>query len=585
MTPTVTPTKAPISPTATRIPGTPGAYTDTPGLYSQYDYPCPVALITGTLPSGEKLSMCPNGTDSYGVYQNMNAFRTDGGMDWVKLRTYSPDPLLKDAVALGGIYQTWWAWLNPAPGEYNWKLIDDYVAASAKLQMDTPNGLAPKGVVIKISNSISQMPAGGAPVVGIDGGFNFDDLTPGWVKEQMIGALPFKVNKLSGGTVAQDNGSYWIRTECVYTDYQRQHTQGSNWNYALWVIPKYDNPVWQGAAHTFMQALSEHYAGSNITFLIGLNGIDGEYGNWMQQAYAGCENLRAIAYSQYPTLRAKGGTVRDLPQWIGPNIHAFLGVTSDVDWTLITPYNLGISQARIVPDSPNYVYADQGVLQIPMQFSTTKDIAWENAYSWGNTADLYKEFSVAAMTFPKWFDIMGGLYWSDKANLREFMNQMGRDIVTSPELWIKAYDTCYRVGANCPNVPYAKSAWMGWPRNLEAGLVADSLNEYVKPWADLTPEQQKGTWASMLRKGKELTLRVDSRWKGNGQPVEVQVRYLDVGTADIHITNAFNEVVITRTNSGTYKDVRMPIGVGLGVIKITSTEPYIWHSVSLWRVP
>jgi hypothetical protein len=529
-------------------------------------------MITGTLPSGERLLMCPNGLDAYGNYVSTRAFRTPGGMDWVALAKYAPEAESHDAVALGGVFQTFWNELNPAPGVYRWDIIDSFVSyAHEHLLMETADGYAPKGVIVKVSNSISHLPAEQPPVVGIDGGFVFDDYTPGWVKEKMIGALPFVVTRKDGTLVTKDNGSYWIRTNCIY---------GAGQDYSLWVIPKYDNGQWQAAAHTFIEAISNHYAGSGVTFLLGMGGMDGEWGVYLQNAYAGCDDLRTVARTQYPGL----STVRDLPQWWNPATRAYLGYSSDVDVSLFTGLDLGLHQARILPDSANYIYGGVGVLEVPMTYSTTKAIAWENATSRADAQYVYQELSLAAMTFPRFFDLMGGLWQGDKANLREFVGMMGRTITDTPEIWWKAYSTCYKIGANCPDVPYSGGAWQGWPRDLEAGLTADRLLTYVPYWGDsLTEAQKTGTWARMLRKGKSLTLTTDTRWVGNGQEWTVEVRYLDVGTADIVLTNGGNTGIIKRENTGTYKTVRVSMGQGTGKIALTSTEDMILHGVSIWR--
>jgi hypothetical protein len=87
----------------------------------------------------------------------------------------------------------------------------------------------------------------------------------------------------------------------------------------------------------------------------------------------------------------------------------------------------------------------------------------------------------------------------------------------------------------------------------------------------------------MLRKGKSLTLTADTRWIGNGQVWTVEVRYLDVGTADIVLTNGSNTGIIKRENTGTYKTVRVAMGQGTGKIALASTEDMILHGVSIWR--
>jgi hypothetical protein len=527
------------------------------------------------------MTMCIDGLDSYGNYKSVNAFRTAGGMDWQAVRDHDPDPRFRDAVLLGGVFQTFWYELEPEEGVINYGVIDKMLAGAALLQMETPDGLAPKQIIVKVSGSISNRPSKYPPVTGIKGGFVFDDLTPAWLKVKMRAALPFTVLRLDGTQVTSDNGSYWVKMPCVFTDYKAAQVQGSLWDYSLWVVPKYDNPVWKSAAQSFVEALSGHYAGKGVTFLYGLGGMDGEWGNPLQDAYAGCAGLRNTAQKLYPGF----DTNRDLPGWWNPATPAYMGYSSDVDPALFIDLNLGLHQARITPDSPNY--GGRGtVLWWPMQYSTTKQIAFENAYSWGSSADLYKQLSIAMMPMPRWFDMMGGWYWADKSVLRTFMVQTGRDIETTPEVWIKAYSTCYNATAKCPTVEFVTGEWTGWPRNLEAGLtVSGTGGAYYEPWTSLTEAQKDGLWASMLRRTKSLTVAIDSRWKGNGQNLTIEFKFLDVGLGPIVVWYGGASYQIDRANDGQYKTVKLPIGAGGDTVHIASQEDFVWHGVSLWRTP
>ena len=534
----------PVEPTPTPRPTVPplsGA-----GFYNQYDWPCKYPLVYGTLPDGRHMWLCPNGTDDRGNYESDHAFRTAGGMDWMKMHEAFPN---RDVIPMGAIFWVSWADINPADGQYNWSVIDNYVRAAQTMQMEAADGrLVPKAVVIRLFNALTNLPALQPPVRGIDGGFIFDDYTPRWLKDRMRGGVAWGgPTVLSNGTVVStDDGSYWVRTECVYTDLVRAHSQGSNWDYSIWVVPKYDHPLWQGSVKRMLADVASHYEGSGLVFMLGMNGMDGEYGNWLQFSYAGCQNLRQSALQQYPSLNS-GRVIRDLAiVWrnAAPTLKTYMTCTSDCDPnTFINVPGMGIFQARAVPDSANFHRpGDIGVLDWAFRFMRAgKPVAWENAYGVADPAYIYQMLSLVAATYPDIFSFVGGSWDTDKTLLRSFLPYIGRTPADTPEIWWRAYWTCYGYPdyIDCPDDANDEGDWsqyQGWPDNIEAGIWTNTPLPFVNPWTMLTTAQRQHIWYRMLRRlSGSVGFYVDDAWHQktvNGDYL-VRVDFLDSGSGDI----------------------------------------------------
>lgn len=586
--PTVTPTSTPKPVVSTLYPPA--------GLYTGYDWACQYPLVTGTLPSGVKMGgLCPNGLYSDGTFRNTNAFRTAGGLDWDKMRLYYPD---NDLVRLGGVYPVSWKDLNPGEGSYNWALIDDYSSYATKnLVMDTPDGPKPKGVVVKLYNSTSDRPAYQAPVSGIDGGFILDDLTPDWVKSRMIGNVAWGgPTKLTGGQVTKDNGSYWVKMPCVYTDYQASKPQGSNWDYSIWVVPKYNHPAWKTAATRFLKDVSAHYANSDTTFLVGLTGVDGESGNPVQNDFAGCEGIRAAFGNQY------GVSTNDLvwPEMIdvwrsgSKTSHAYVSCTSDCDAGWYIDKGVGIFQARAVDDGPNYHRTgDIGVLDWAVEWNKRGlPVAWEAAYTVGTTNYMYEMFSVIAPSYPQWFSIVGGA-WANSDMLRYFLSFAGQQVTTTQAVFWKSYVTCFGWPdlIDCQNTTLDTGNWSqysGWLKNIEFGLTTTATMPLVNPWMQLTATQRTDRRAKMLRSLSGSAIFVpDVKWRAaSGNRFVISVEWLDVGVGTAVLSWDTGSVMLERTNGGGFMTHRAFVADKVGSVTLTVTgAPLLLHGVRIEATP
>jgi hypothetical protein len=626
--PSVTPSPSPsLTPTVTRtwtiptLTPTPSAtvvVTTFPpaGDYIHYDWPCQYDPWPGvvTLANGVKMTgLCPNGLYSDGTFKNNNAFKTRGGIDWDMMRTAYPE---LDYVRMGGMFPVTWAELNPSDGVYNWSIIDNYVAAAKLLNMDTPAGPAPKGVVVKLFNHISNRPAMQGPVP-ISGQWIFDDLTPQFVKDRMKAALPVNSGILlaSGAAATQDNGSYWVKMPCFFTSYSVQDVDVSgpypaldgtppteltamavNAGYSVWVVPKYDNLAWKAAAAKFLHDVSEHYTNSDVTFLVGLDGVDGEYGNYLQNSFAGCSGLREALGAQYGVSTNTMVWPEMASVWRSGSqtSHAYVSCTSDCNAQWFVGQNMGLFQARAVEDGPNYHRSgDIGALDWAVRFSKLGlPVSWEAAYTTGTTPYMYQMLSVIAPSWPQWFSFVGGA-WGNSDMARYALSFLGNQVTTTNAVWWKSYWTCFGYPdlIDCQDTTLDTGNWSqysGWPYNIEAGLSTPANMPLVDPWATLTAVQQQDRRAQMLRfLVGTATWTPDKAWKaGSGERFVISVEYLDSGVGSAVLSWDSGSTSLERTNTGNYITHRAYVTGKVGGVTLTVTgAPLLLHGVRIEATP
>jgi hypothetical protein len=498
--------------------------------------------------------LCPNGLNSDGTFKNNNAFREAGGMNWSKLDSVYED----NYVDLGGTFWMEWRKINPSDGVYDWSAIDNIVNGAKSMTMDTPNGVQGKGVVIRLYTSASERPAKNF-IPNTEAGFIFGDYTPQYVKSRLQENIPWGgILKLDGTRITKDDGSYWIKMPCVYRDYQDAKVQGSNWNYSVWVMPKYDRSEWLRAAEKALVDIGRHYEGSDVVFLLGLLGMDGEYGNYIQNSFAGCGNLREAFAAQY-RVSSNNLHFTDMTKFWrmgAPTVKTFVSCTSDCDPNWFVNYDVGLFQARAVDDGPNYHrVGDIGALDWAIRFNEMgKPVAWENAYTLAEDRYMYKMISVIMQSWPEWFSFVGAS-WDNEKIINMFLPYFGRSISTTNEIWFQSYWSCFAYPdfIDCPDTDLDSSnynQYSGWLRNIEVGITTTNQLDFVNPWTELTAEQQKGLWWKMLRKiTTKLDLAIDQRWGGyNKKEFNVNISYLDTGSGTAQLVYYKTDGSVARVN-------------------------------------
>jgi hypothetical protein len=582
VTPTFTST-----PTPTVTPTTIVGVSALPGGYSQYDWVCPYPLEDAILPDGRHMALCPNGLDNSKnppVYKDDNAFRDDAGINWGKLNQAFPT---RDTVELGGIIWVSWEQLEPREGEYHWDEIDRVITASQKQGQSMESGgshVQKKGIIIRLYDMTSERPSTRPPIRGIDGGFVFRDHTPSWLKSRLRESVPWGGPLKDGVLISEDDGSYWVKMPCVYPDYVSSRPQGSDWSYSIWVLPKYNRNEWISAASRMLTAVAAHYDGSGVVFILGMGGLDGEWGNYFPDYYAGCGNLRAAFGNQYRIspndMLFKGQAQAWRAGSLSGLVYSSCTAWCDPRWF----YGLtGIYQARAVPDGPDYHRTgDIGVLDWALRF---EDVGWENAFWSASPEYIYRMLSVISITWPEWFSFVGGSWDSDRSVLRLFVSAFGETITTAHKVWWRSYWSCYAWPdvIDCPDDPADEGDWSsysGWQKDLSRGISTVSMFPFVNPWVMLTAEQRSGLWWRMLRRvvPGRYQFVIDDLWPVRAEMI-VTVKYKDVG----HGTVSLGGVTWQRGNTGS--DVEQSAIVSFGRVLTLSVagDDLFLHGIEVQR--
>lgn len=565
--PTVTPTTrpsqtpTPITPTPTPPPA-PSVVTGRPGGYGQYDWPCPSPLEPGKLASGQTMLLCPSGlnyaTDP-ATYKNINAFREEGGMNWPKASA----ALATSYLALGGQLWVSWADINPTQGVYNWSVIDAFIDAAKSISMESGAQLGPpKGVLVKLYDMESNVPALTAP------GTAFDDLTPAWVKDLVGGSHKLQMPACSP---------------------------------AVWNVPRYNDATWRQLAAQMLRDVAAHYDKANVTFNLGLGGLDGEWGNFLPESFAGCKGLRTAFQQQFGLGAGQMVWQQMARSWVaGSTAPAYVSCTAfcSTGWFVDLP-SLGLYQARAVADGPDYHRASGvgGVMDDALLFvQKGRAVAWESAAGNADPTYLYKMLSLVSMTWPKLFAYVGGSWDGNKMLIREFNDTWGETPETATKLWWRSYVTCYLPGnPACPQDGYSIGDWhfyQGWPSDIARGISTTAQLAPVDQWT-LTDIQRTATWASMLRMVTgTVTFNVDPAWQqyqAAGHTVILKI--LDTGLGDVSIgytavQGAEVTVTLPRLGNGAYNALQYSItnvDLSKGLRVSAQGAPLYLHGVEIVR--
>ncbi|MBC7237939.1 MAG: hypothetical protein H5T69_19015, partial [Chloroflexi bacterium] len=207
-----------------------------------------VAPATAREPRGPVAKIPPG---SPGVVPILYRF-FDWGNDWQQLHPeYGP---------VGAVHFYMWEDVNPAPGVYDWSVIDRQLDRERPLRVTLPDGtVIPKPVVIQIFPYISS-------ASNWENAFFYDG-TPEWVYDRIDRENPDNPRPI----VNNRKVGYVLR--------------GCN---TIAVLPMYDNPTWQEAYFDAVRAMGARYnSDPQITSVVINTGLDGEtqaikdfYCNW-----------------------------------------------------------------------------------------------------------------------------------------------------------------------------------------------------------------------------------------------------------------------------------------------------------------
>jgi hypothetical protein len=325
---------------------------------------------------------------------------------------------------VGSIHWSLWRNINPGPGQYNWKPIDDKLASESQLKVTLADGTEiPKPVVLQIMAYISSAPGWNA---------DFYDGTPQWVYDQIDRQKP---NDL------------------------RPVVQGMKVGHALKgcgktaVVPMFDSYAWQKAYLDMIAAFGARYNDNpQVTAVVICTGLDGEtqvMKDWSCQ-------WNAILDAQAPDTRYNFGKVwkesmrayreafPDKTLYINnaPGGSGMRKATSDYAATFDPPIGLKHSGLWVDLDSHKGYGNFYGSWDMINAYSQTLPIWLESVFGMGSAEHRYWTYFAGLHYHPDAIDCHPEfLEQSDPAWLKFVVAHLGVDINNTPDVWTVLRDS------------------------------------------------------------------------------------------------------------------------------------------------
>lgn len=478
----------------------------------------------------------------------------------------------------------WWTWeqIHVGPGQFDWTLIDNYVAQASQYTITMPNGeVIPKPVAISIEIY---------PDVG-------QDATPQWIYRRYIPNAP-QINGKYYGWVIDPDGS------------------GSCPAYGA---PRWGDAVWEAFFNEMVLALGERYANdSRVNSVWICSGLYGELIAGFNACGYRYDFSRAGEFVRW-VLRAmdtyrKAFPVK--PLYILNSGGSCNGVLTNQRARSLVPM-IGIKHNTLNYDLPNdYGKQSQtgcGLMEMINPYSTTVPIAFEHFFA----ANPHQTYWSTINGLAHHADLFDFPYYPDKwqildqiAALKDLLHgydqwdfidrYLGKSVETTPGVWVMFRDTQYPIdmlewnGTTCaPNLwGYGEDDrdFVYWLRRINApgGFTAElvrplttNLNhpecfqEENQRWVAELPASLTDSiygYYSLRRTSEEtgnpyFYMDVDDAWKGWGQKpmanggaasYKITVIYADKGTDTWGLTytaydGTTRTLTVQKTNTLTWK--------------------------------
>jgi hypothetical protein len=520
--------------------------------------------------------------------------------DW---RNSDFQTLYPDAGPLGSLYVLPWKAIHINDNQFDWRNIDDYLAAAQKITVTLDNGMViTKPVILEIVDNESAVPnkdvdAPYPPLTPDSPYFFFQDYSPPWVRDRMrqsIEPITYvkSLDPLQIGQLTTDLGSYMA--------FGRPGKSACGWPFVVFA-PKYDHPYWLAAYKQMVYALGARYNNDpRVAAIVFGPGIDTEYGQ-ASKPFFDCD-LKSLLYeqsgmseSEYLATVVKEGPLNDIADWYRdafPSKPIYLQFTGagkimidTLDATGHVP-PIGLKQATLVEDNTNQWQSDgNGTLQLMMRYSVTHPIAWENArgYTGGPPRNMQVRYFTllgGLMSFPSFMDFVGG--WPvDKdtysTGMFEFQRKyLGRTVTTTDEIWIALRDTDWKQPSG------GAIKYSGWRGDFTYGLyrpegIGGNATIALTTTA-LTANPFKLTYpitthlysmvfrrTDMVSGNAYMSFAADHRWQywgrkplsvaSDGVWYDITLKYVDLGTDQLAIeymdaNNVLRSRTIRKRNTG-----------------------------------
>ncbi len=415
--------------------------------------PTPVPLPTSVQPAVQALAAATPPAINYSFY------------DW---RNTDFQNLHPEAGPIGSLHVLPWKAIHINDNQFDWRAIDDYLAAAQNMTVTLDDGtIITKPVILEIVDNESAVPSGNVPIpyppLTPDSPYSFfQDQTPSWVRQRIrkpIDPITWvkSLDPLQIGQLDNDTGSY--------VAVGRPGQSACGWPYIVFA-PKYDNQFWLYAYKQMVYALGARYGNDpRLSAIIFGPGIDTEYGH-ATKAWFDCDlktqfyRQSGLGESKYLSTVVLPGPLNDITDWYRDAFRTkpiYLQFTSEgktrIDMMVADNHQppVGLKQATLVEDNLNqWQNDDGGTIQLMMRYSMTHSIAWENArtYTGPYPRGLQVQYFtlLAGLTsFPTFFDFVGG--WAVgmpavETGMFDFQRKyLGRTLTTTDEIWIAMRET------------------------------------------------------------------------------------------------------------------------------------------------
>jgi len=413
---------------------------------------------------------------------------------------------------VGSYYDIYWRDVNPSPGQYNWGVIDNYLASDADLVVELPDGtVLPKPILLAVFTSISSAP---------NWNWTYYDCTPQFVYEAMVAAGE-DVGYLSGMYVGHVIEGFGTKA-CV---------------------PAYDSDIWRSYHEEFIRALGERYADNErITAVIASTGLDGEThavkGGWldlMNQQIGGLEYRfgqfmldtmddyrAAFPHTAVFINNAPGGSgTRKITADYAAQIDPPLGMKHSGMWV---HNENGKGYGSYVGSWDMYeIYRDELTLwgESPYGLGSLINPERDPEYRyWTYLRGLHAGIDAASF-HPEFY------YQSCPEWLTFFVERLNVNAVTAPSAWTALRDM------EKPIIMWGSDGISDWPGDWRQYLTRLDAAERV--WRDELPVDDNSVYGRQSRKIFMSGFDIDDTWIQfhREDRYAIEVILLDYGTCDV----------------------------------------------------
>ncbi len=477
-----------------------------------------------------------------------------------------------------------WSQVHIGPNNFDWSIVDSYLANAANMTVTMPTGeVISKPIILEFTSNESEVystqiahdPNYANSVDPWAARIAFHDYTPQFVRNAIASTLirPITYATTSGEirTITNDGGSYLVDI---------LPGVGACITRTVAIVPKYNNGTWQSYYRQFLTALGARYGNHPqiVAFVFG-PGIDEEYGTQTKDFFE-C-NTKANPYqsdASYMDAIVRASIVGDLldtARQAFPNKPVMLQFTgsgkdrADIAMQKGYSFPIGLKQATLTYDNNNqWQNNNVGTIQIMQRYSQTTYIAWENAYAYTGPPPQgiqirYFTLLAGLMSFPSYMDFIGGWMFdwdlNDWGILHFVQSHLGRTITDTQDIWVALRDTDYYPPSGGGALTYG-----GWHDDFtfalhrigpEAGVNNPTIKRAAMAAApyNVPTTTQAHIYSFIARRtdnasgNNTMSFYADPRWGYYNQPTVAQnpatgawfdviLRYLDIGTDTLSLS-------------------------------------------------